>query len=98
MWGVEKGGGGMSNVLIAVFATVVGFTTSAIIEEVRSVDAAVVEVLAVDTTAQFRPILSLRAPVSTPSAAPVLNDRATETTELAAVRAFVLARPTGRER
>lgn len=85
----------MANVLIAVLATVLGYTTSAVVAEVRSERPAATRMVVVDIPAQFRPILSAKAPAFVSPAAPSWNERAKADTQVSAARAFGISRSVG---
>jgi hypothetical protein len=85
----------MANVLIAVLATVLGYTTSAVVAQVRSEDPAATRMVVVDARAQFRPIVSAHAPAFVSPAAPGWNERAKADTQVSAARAFVITRSVG---
>lgn len=85
----------MANVIIAVLATVLGYTTSAVVAEVRHPGPTVAPIVAAEMPAQFRPILSAEAPAFASTAAPVWNARNDAAPQLVAARAFVVARTVG---
>ena len=88
----------MANVIIAVLATVLGFTTSAVVAEVRGHGSAAAPVVAAEIPAQFRPILSAEAPAFVSSKAPGWNERSEAAVLASAARAFVVTRSVGVER
>ena len=88
----------MANILIAVLATALGYTTSAVVAEVRNHDSAVTPIVVAEMPAQFRPIIAAEAPAFVSTAAPALNVRAEPSPQMAAARAFVVARTVGVER
>ncbi|MGV3549999.1 hypothetical protein [Rhizobium sp.] len=85
----------MTNVVIAVLATVLGYTTSAVVAEVRAPAPAAAPIVAVEMPAQFRPILSAEAPAFVSTAAPAVHVRNAVAPQVAAVRSFVVARTVG---
>lgn len=85
----------MANVIIAVLATVLGYTTSAVVAEVRDHGPAAAHVVVVEMPAQFRPILSAEAPASISTTAPGWNARNDAAPQVAVARAFVVARTVG---
>jgi len=87
----------MANVIIAVLATVLGFTTSAVVAEVRGQGPAAAPVVAVEIPAQFRPIHAAEAPAFVSTRAPGWNERS-RATVMASARAFVATRSVGVER
>jgi hypothetical protein len=85
----------MTNVIIAVLATLLGYTTSAVVAEVRSQGPAAAPIVAARMPVQFRPILSAEAPAFVSTAAPEWNARHDAAPQLAAVRAFTVVRTVG---
>jgi hypothetical protein len=85
----------MANVIIAVFATVLGYTTSAVVAEVRDHGPAAAPIVAAEMPAQFRPILSAEAPAFVSTTAPGWNVRNEAVAQVAAARAFVVVRTVG---
>jgi len=87
----------MANVIIAVLATVLGFTTSAVVTEVRSQGPAAAPLVAVEIQAQFRPIHAAEPPAFVSSEAPGWNEHG-QAVVMASVRAVLAARSVGAER
>lgn len=84
----------MANVIIAVLATVLGFTTSAVVTEVRSQGPAAAPLVAAEIPAQFRPIHAAEPPAFVSSKAPGWNERS-QAVVFASARAFVATRSVG---
>lgn len=84
----------MANVIIAVLATVLGFTTSAVVTEVRSQGPAAAPLVAAEIPAQFRPIHAAEPPAFVSTRAPGWNERS-QAVVLASARAFVATRSVG---
>lgn len=80
----------MTNVVIAVLATVLGYTTSAVVAEVRSHDPAAARMVVAEAPAQFRPIRSAEAPAFASTSAPAMNLRDAAAPQLSAARSFVI--------
>lgn len=87
----------MANVVIAVLATVLGFTTSAVVTEVGSQGPAAAPFVAVEIPAQFRPIHAAEPPAFVSSKAPSWNERG-QAVVMASVRAVIATRSVGVER
>ena len=85
----------MANILIAVLATVLGYTTSAVVAEVRTERPAATRMVVVEIPAQFRPVVSAEAPTFVSPAAPGWNERAKADTQVSAARAFTNTRSLG---
>ena len=85
----------MTNVIIAVLATVLGYTTSAVVDEVRHPGPAAAPIVAAEMPVQFRPIVSAEVPAFVATVAPGWNDRSEAAPQVAAARAFVVARTVG---
>lgn len=85
----------MTNVIIAVLATVLGYTTSAVVAEVRHSGPAAAPLVAVEMPAQFRPIVSVEAPAFVSTAAPGWNPRNEAAPQAVAARSFVVIRTVG---
>lgn len=89
----------MVNVIVAVFATVLGFATSAVVAEVRNPGPAAAPIVAAEIPAQFRPIFAAEAPAFVSTRAPGWNARTAPAGDAVAARAFVVtARTAGVER
>jgi hypothetical protein len=87
----------MANVIIAVLATVLGFTTSAVVTEVRSQGPAAAPRVAVEIPAQFRPIHAAEPPAFVSSKAPGWNARS-QGVVMASARTVPATRSVGGER
>jgi hypothetical protein len=87
----------MANVIIAVLATVLGFTTSAVVTEVRSQGPAAAPLVAVEIPAQFRPLHAAEPPAFASSSAPGWN-KPGHAVALASARAVLATRSVGVER
>lgn len=85
----------MTNVIIAVLATVLGYTTSAVVAEVHHPGPTAAPIVATEMPAQFRPILSAEAPAFVSTAAPGWNERNEAAPQMATARAFVVVRTVG---
>ena len=88
----------MANVTIAVLATILGFTTSAVVTEVRGHGPAAAATVAAEIPAQFRPIHAAEAPAFVSTRAPGWTERSQTIVTVSAARAFVLTRSIGVER
>jgi hypothetical protein len=88
----------MANVIIAVLATVLGFTTSAVVAEVRHTGPAAAPIVTVEIPAQFRPIHSAETPAFVSTAAPGRDKPREATIAASAARAFSVTRSVGVER
>ena len=88
----------MANVTIAMLATILGFTTSAVVTEVRGPGPAAAPIVAAEILAQFRPIHAAEPPVYVSTKAPGWNERSQPTVIVSAARAGVLTRSLGIER
>lgn len=88
----------MANVVIAVLATVLGFTTSAVVAEVRHTGPAAAPMVTAEIPAQFRPIHSAETPAFVSTAAPGWNKPSQAIAIASAARAFVVTRSVGVER
>jgi hypothetical protein len=87
----------MANVIIAVLATVLGFTTSAVVTEVRSQGPAAAPLVAAEIPAQFRPIHAAKPPAFVSTRAPGCNEQS-KVMVMVSARAFVATRSVGVER
>ena len=87
----------MANVIIAVLATVLGFTTSAVVTEVRDQGPAAAPLVAVEIPAQFRPLHAAEPPAFVSSKAPGWNKRS-QPIVMASARAVGATRSHGVER
>lgn len=88
----------MANVIIAVLATILGYTTSAVITEVRGQGPAAAPIVAAEIPAQFRPIHAAEPPVFASTRAPSWNERKEAAMVISAARAFVVGQSAEMER
>lgn len=88
----------MANVMIAVLASVLGFTTSAVVAEVRHYGPEAAPIAAAENPAQFRPVHSAETPAFISTAAPGWNRRSEIVVVASAARALVVTRTVGVER
>ena len=88
----------MANVTIAVRAINLGFTTSAVVAEVRGHGPTAAPTVAAELPAQFRPIHAAEAPAFVSTRAPGWSERSQTIVTVSAARAFVLTRSIGVER
>jgi len=88
----------MANVTIAVLATILGFTSSAVVTEVRSRGPTAAPIVAAEIPAQFRPIHAAEPPAFVSTRAPGWNKRSQAIVMVSAARAGVLTRSIGVER
>ena len=87
----------MANIVIAVLATILGFTTSAVVTEVHGQGPVAAPLVAVEIPAQFRPLHVAEPPAFASSRAPGWNKRG-QAVALASARAVLATRSVGVER
>lgn len=81
----------MANVIIAVFATVLGYATSAVVAEVRT-GLPSAPIAMPDALAQFRPVPSSEAPAFASTPAPTWNRTSGKLLVASTARAFGASR------
>lgn len=83
-----------ANVAIACIGTVLGFTTSAVVAEVRGRTPEARPVAVVSAPKQFRPAFDSRRPTFASTAAPAWHARRSPATERIATRSIVVTNRT----